>query len=108
MSRTLVFSAQIHSVETTICRMGGIVIKKRHFLAPLAASVALVGGATPTVTGELPRTGQLRELLSKYEKFRFYKEKKVGPPGIDSVSVVLLGKRLIASLHPKAVWSTRA
>jgi SAM-dependent methyltransferase len=42
---------------------------------------------------ELPRAGQLRELLSRYVEFRYYKEQKVGPPEIDSVSVILLAKR---------------
>jgi len=42
---------------------------------------------------ELPRAGQLRELLSMYVEFGYYKEQKVGPPEIDSVSVILLAKR---------------
>jgi SAM-dependent methyltransferase len=42
---------------------------------------------------DLPKAGQLRELLSKYVEFRYYKEQKVGPPEIDSVSAVLLAKR---------------
>lgn len=42
---------------------------------------------------ELPRAGQLRELLSRYVEFRYYKEQKVGPPEVDSVSVILLAKR---------------
>lgn len=42
---------------------------------------------------ELPRAGQLRELLSEYVEFTYYKERKVGPPDVDSVCVILLAKR---------------
>jgi SAM-dependent methyltransferase len=42
---------------------------------------------------ELPKAGQLRELLSRYVEFQYYRERKVGPPGTNSVSAVLLAKR---------------
>lgn len=42
---------------------------------------------------ELPKAGQLRELLSGHSTFRYYKERKVGPPDIDSVAVTLLAQR---------------
>ena len=42
---------------------------------------------------ELPRAEQLRKLLSTYVEFRFYKERKVGPMGFDSVAVTLLGQK---------------
>jgi len=42
---------------------------------------------------ELPKAGQLRELLCRYVEFRHYKERKVGPPEFDSVSVTLFAQR---------------
>jgi SAM-dependent methyltransferase len=42
---------------------------------------------------ELPKAGQLRELLSGHMAFSYYKERKVGPTEIDSVSVTLLAQR---------------
>jgi SAM-dependent methyltransferase len=42
---------------------------------------------------ELPKSNQLRELLSTHVEFRYYKERKVGPLGFDSVAVTLLGQR---------------
>jgi hypothetical protein len=42
---------------------------------------------------ELPKAGQLRELLSRHVEFRYYKERKVGPTEFDSVSVALFAQR---------------
>jgi SAM-dependent methyltransferase len=42
---------------------------------------------------ELPKAGQLRELLSRHMEFRYYKERKVGPTEVDSVSVTLFAQR---------------
>jgi hypothetical protein len=42
---------------------------------------------------ELPKAGQLRELLSGHVEFRYYNERKVGPPEFDSVSVILLAEK---------------
>jgi hypothetical protein len=42
---------------------------------------------------ELPKAGQLRELLSRQVEFRFYKERKVGPTDVDSVVVTLFAQR---------------
>jgi SAM-dependent methyltransferase len=42
---------------------------------------------------ELPKAGQLRDLLSKHVEFLYYKERKVGPPKFDSVSVTLFAQR---------------
>jgi SAM-dependent methyltransferase len=42
---------------------------------------------------ELPKAGQLRELLSRHVEFRYYKERKVGPTEFDSVSVTLFARR---------------
>jgi SAM-dependent methyltransferase len=42
---------------------------------------------------ELPKAGQLRELLSRHVEFRYYKERKVGPAEFDSVSVTLFAQR---------------
>jgi len=42
---------------------------------------------------ELPKAGQLRELLSRHVEFKYYKERKVGPTGFDSVSVTLFAQK---------------
>lgn len=42
---------------------------------------------------ELPKAGQLRDLLSRHVEFIHYKERKVGPTGYDSVSVTLFAQR---------------
>lgn len=42
---------------------------------------------------ELPKAGQLRELLSGHMEFRYYKEQKVGPTEFNSVSVILVAER---------------
>ena len=42
---------------------------------------------------ELPKAGQLRELLSKHMEFRYYKERKVGPTEVDNVSVTLFAQK---------------
>jgi SAM-dependent methyltransferase len=42
---------------------------------------------------ELPKANQLGELLSKQVEFRYYKERKVGPLGVDSVVVTLFARR---------------
>jgi SAM-dependent methyltransferase len=43
---------------------------------------------------DLPKAGQLRDLLSRHFNLAFYRERKVGPPNSDAVSVKLLGKKL--------------
>ena len=43
---------------------------------------------------DLPKAGQLRDSLSRHFKLAFYRERKVGPPNSDAVSVKLLGKKL--------------
>jgi SAM-dependent methyltransferase len=42
---------------------------------------------------ESPQAGQLRDLFSKHVEFLYYKERKIGPPEFDSVSVTLLAQR---------------
>ena len=42
---------------------------------------------------ELPKAGQLRELLSKHVELKYYKERKVGPAEVDSVAVTLFAQR---------------
>jgi hypothetical protein len=42
---------------------------------------------------EMPKAQQLKELLSKHVVFEYYKERKVGRPGVDSVAVTLLAQR---------------
>ena len=42
---------------------------------------------------ELPKVGELRELLSGFVEFGYYKERKVGPPDLNSVAVTLFAKR---------------
>jgi SAM-dependent methyltransferase len=42
---------------------------------------------------ELPKAGQLRDLLSRHVEFIHYKERKVGPTEFDSVSVTLFAQR---------------
>jgi SAM-dependent methyltransferase len=42
---------------------------------------------------ELPKAGQLRDLLSSRFNISFYEEKKVGPIGYDAVSVKLLAQK---------------
>jgi SAM-dependent methyltransferase len=43
---------------------------------------------------DLPKAGQLRNLLSRHFNIAFYRERKVGPADSDAVSVKLLGKKL--------------
>lgn len=43
---------------------------------------------------DLPKAGQLRDLLSRRFNLSFYRERKVGPPDSGAVSVKLLGKKL--------------
>lgn len=42
---------------------------------------------------DLPKAGQLRDLLSKDFHFPFYREKKVGPAGYDAVTVKLFARK---------------
>ena len=42
---------------------------------------------------DLPKAQQLRELLSLHVEFKYYNERKVGPPEVDSVAVTLLAQR---------------
>jgi hypothetical protein len=42
---------------------------------------------------ELPRAEQLRTLLSPHVEFKYYRERKVGPPEVESVAVTLFAKR---------------
>jgi SAM-dependent methyltransferase len=42
---------------------------------------------------ELPKAGQLRELLSRQVEFRYYKERKAGPEEFNSVVVTLFAQR---------------
>jgi SAM-dependent methyltransferase len=42
---------------------------------------------------ELPKAKQLSQLLSGYVDFHYYKERKVGPAGVDSVAVTLFAQR---------------
>jgi SAM-dependent methyltransferase len=43
---------------------------------------------------DLPKAGQLRDLLSQHFNIAFCRERKVGPADSDAVSVKLLGKKL--------------
>jgi hypothetical protein len=43
---------------------------------------------------DLPKAGQLHDLLSRHFNLLFYRERAVGPPGFEAVSVKLLGKKL--------------
>jgi SAM-dependent methyltransferase len=43
---------------------------------------------------DLPKAGEIRDLLSRHFHFAFYRERAVGPPGSRAVSVKLLGKKL--------------
>lgn len=42
---------------------------------------------------DLPRAQQLRQLLSRHVQFEYYKERRVGPPESDRVTVTLFAKR---------------
>jgi SAM-dependent methyltransferase len=42
---------------------------------------------------ELPRAKQLKQLLAAHMEFNYYRERKVGPSQVDSVTVTLLAKR---------------
>jgi hypothetical protein len=42
---------------------------------------------------DLPKAKQLGELLSPHTEVRYYKERKVGPSGVDSVVVTLFAQR---------------
>jgi SAM-dependent methyltransferase len=46
---------------------------------------------------DLPKAGQLRDMLSKDFDLPFYREKKVGPPGYDAVTVKLFARK---RFHP--------
>ena len=46
---------------------------------------------------ELPKAGQLRQLLSRQVEFRYYKERKVGPEEVNVVAVTLFAQRLGSS-----------
>jgi len=53
---------------------------------------------------DLPKAGQLRDLLSKDFHLPFYREKKVGPAGYDAVTVKLLArKRSVAGFNEEPV-----
>jgi hypothetical protein len=41
----------------------------------------------------LPKAGQLRKLLSRDVRFKYYKERKVGPIGFNSVAVTLFAQK---------------
>ena len=43
---------------------------------------------------DLPKAGQLRDLLSRHFHLAVYREKPVGPPEAGAVSVKLLGRKL--------------
>lgn len=42
---------------------------------------------------QLPKAGQLKELLSKHVEFKYYKERKVGPTAFDAVAVILFAQK---------------
>jgi SAM-dependent methyltransferase len=42
---------------------------------------------------QLPKAGQVKELLSKHVEFKFYKERKVGPRAFNAVAVVLFAQK---------------
>jgi SAM-dependent methyltransferase len=44
---------------------------------------------------DLPKTGQLRDLLLRSFHLAFYRERAVGPPGCGAVSVKLFGKKAV-------------
>jgi len=51
---------------------------------------------------DLPKAGQLRDLLSKDFDLPFYREKKVGPVGYDAVTVKLFARKRSADNGPGA------
>ena len=50
---------------------------------------------------ELPRVGQLRKRLSTHVKFKYYKERKVGPMAFDSVWAILFGQKRMLMRPPR-------
>jgi SAM-dependent methyltransferase len=43
---------------------------------------------------DLPRAGELRDLLAQHFSIQFYSERKAGPPGRDAVTAKVLSKRI--------------
>jgi SAM-dependent methyltransferase len=50
---------------------------------------------------DLPKSGRLRDLLSKDFDFQFYREKKVGPVGYNAVTVKLFARKRFSSVSPE-------
>ena len=50
---------------------------------------------------DLPKAGQLHDLLSSDFHLSFYREKKVGPIGYDAVTVKLFARKRSSSVGPK-------
>jgi SAM-dependent methyltransferase len=87
----------------TACAAGGII--NVHFLLPelfpLFESSLSPGGylLLETVPGcggnylELPKAGKLRSAFERGFQIDWYKERKVGPPGYDAVTVQMLAKK---------------
>jgi hypothetical protein len=83
--------------------VGGII--NVHFLLPslfsfftasLSANGFLLIETVPGCGGnylQLPRAGELRSSFAEDFDFIFYRERKVGPPSFDAVTVQLVGKR---------------
>jgi hypothetical protein len=66
------------------------------FVASLAADGFLLIETVPGCGGnylQLPSAGQLRSSFAENFDFIFYRERKVGPPSFDAVTVQLVGKR---------------
>jgi len=83
--------------------IGGII--NIHFLAigliPLFHSSLIPGGylLIETVPGhggnylQLPKSGELRTILTARFELKFYKEHKAGPPGVDAVTVKAFARK---------------
>jgi tellurite methyltransferase len=88
----------------TACHAGGII--DVHFLLPelfpffersLSAGGYLLLETVPGCGGnylELPKVGEVRSFFEKGLQIDWYKERKVGPPGYDAVTVQMLAKKL--------------
>jgi tellurite methyltransferase len=85
------------------CLAGGII--NVHFLLPklfpffersLSPGGYLLLETVPGCGGnylELPKAGELRSAFEKGYEVEFYQERKVGPLGVDAVTVKVLGKK---------------
>jgi len=84
------------SVSAIVCIHFSMITLMPRFVSSLRAGgciyIETVGGQGQNYR-ELPRAGQLRDLLCRHADFRYYREQKVGPPEWNTVSVKLFARK---------------